>query len=163
MGNRVRLVVRRLNPTSADEIELVAQRMRQTLEEVLDPERGRSMYSMDWLRGRVRQHLEPDVGEVFLAVMNDAIVGHAIVRNERDDQGRLGLFSTVWVHPDRRRSGVARALLKAGHGWLRRAGNQRFATNTDSENRRLIGLFMHHGYQVTERAGGMVQLTLSEH
>ena len=155
----MRLAVRRLNPQSAEEIKLVALRMRQTLEEVLDPQRGRSMYSMAWLQNRVRQHLQPGVGEVFLAVLDDEIVGHTIVRNERDDQGRLGLFSTVWVHPAHRRFGVATALLKTGHAWLRGAGNHRFATKTDEDNIRLIELFARHGYQVTHRESGMVQLT----
>ena len=40
-------LIRALNPTSAEEIELVAARMRLTLIEVLGEEAGRSLYSMD--------------------------------------------------------------------------------------------------------------------
>jgi hypothetical protein len=57
-----------------------------------------SMYSLDWLRERVRWHLDPGccIGAVFVVEAADgAIAGHTIVRVAHDAQGRrFGLVST---------------------------------------------------------------------
>ena len=53
------LKIREIDPTSKEEISLVASRMRETLIEVLGEERGTALYSMDWLRNRVLWHLDP--------------------------------------------------------------------------------------------------------
>ena len=99
-----------IRPISRDddaEIRLVAERMRKTLIEVLGPDVGTNMYSMDWLERRVRFHLDPSAcrGEVFVAEDTEGhVVGHCIVRVETDDAGPLGLFSTTWVEPEARRA-----------------------------------------------------------
>jgi hypothetical protein len=86
-------------PDCEAEIALVAQRMRDTLVEVEGPEVGGSLYSMDWLRERVRWHLNPleAVARVYLAIDADQqVIGHTIVRKEEDEErGTFGLFSTT--------------------------------------------------------------------
>ncbi|CAN0477795.1 unnamed protein product, partial [Phaeothamnion confervicola] len=101
----------RIRELKIDEIDIVAGRMRETLLEVL----GYCEYSLDWLRERVKFHLQ--VGAVFV-VEADRILGHTIVREE---DGK-GLFSTTYVLPESRRLGVADALLDRGEEWMRSRG-----------------------------------------
>jgi hypothetical protein len=58
---------RPIDPDSDAEVDLVAARMRETLVEVLGRERGEVMYTMEWLRARVRRHMHPSRA-VFVAV-----------------------------------------------------------------------------------------------
>ncbi len=147
--------IRPLDPASSAEIALVAERMRATLQQVLDPELGASMYSLEWLQDRVRQHLDPALGQVFLALEGGRILGHTIVRLEPEH----GLFSTTWVQPEARRAGVAALLLDHGEHWLMAMGADTLATNTSSTNTPLLRLYEGRGYRVTTRAQDMVQLT----
>src|SRR5205823_1480125 len=104
-----------------------------------------SMYTIEWLRDRVRFHLDPaqSVGEVFVAEDRArTIVGHTIVRVEHEEGGRcIGLFSTTYVDPAHRRARVASLLLERGEAWMRERGLRAAATYTDESNARLIHLF----------------------
>lgn len=144
-----------IRPTtgSADEIALVAERMRATLVEVLGEAQGGSMYSLDWLRDRVAFHLDParSDGALFLAERGGAVVGHTMVRVEHDPEP-YGLFSTTWVCPEHRRAGVANALLDAGEAWFAIRGLPRFATDTSDANTPLLRLFSRRGYEIVHRA-----------
>jgi GNAT superfamily N-acetyltransferase len=155
--------VRPLNPDEDVEIQLVASRMRDTLIEVLGEARGGAMYTMEWLVDRVRWHLTPArcLGQVLLIeAPAGEIVGHTIVRVEPKAGGPLGLISTTYVVPTRRRAGLAEALLRAGEAWLITNGATCLATNTSETNWPLIQLYQKAGYVVTHRAPEvqMVQL-----
>lgn len=145
-------MIRALDPACAAEVEWVAERMRATLIEVLGEERGTSLYTLEWLRERVRWHLDPEqsTGQVFLSESPIGPVnGHAIVRVESDQaNGEFGLFSTIYVEPNARGQGVASELLLRGESWLRGQGMTEAATYTASSNRPLIRLFETHGYAV---------------
>ncbi len=145
-GRRVRPVGR----DSASEIRQVAERMRDTLVEVLGREQGEALYTIDWLVERVRFHLDPAscTGEVFVCEERGGHVsGHAIVRAERDDAGReFGLFSTIFVEPPSRRAGVGGALIARGEQWMRALGLSAAETYTSESNAKLIALFGKHGY-----------------
>ena len=140
----------------------MAQRMRQTLVEVLDEERGNSMYTMEWLIKRVLWHLEPTevVGQVFVAENAQSnIVGHTIVRIDSDDDGNdIGLFSTTYVEPASRRFGVAKLLLKQGEEWMRQHGMPEAVTYTDKDNVKLQNLYLTYGYKMSEMPKGFVKL-----
>jgi hypothetical protein len=99
------LCIRPLDPTRDDEVELVATRMRATLVEVVDSVEGQTMYTMKWLRQRVRWHLDPEAceGEVFVAEGDGgAIVGHTIVRVETAEGGAGSGSSRPSTSPRRR-------------------------------------------------------------
>lgn len=142
--------VRPIDRHSDTEISLVAQRMRQTLVEVLGEDEGESLYSMEWLLQRVQWHLDPNqaVAEVFLAEdPQGTIVGHTIVRKEVNDcQREIGLFSTTYVEPDFRKTGVATELLEEGEKWILQQGLPSSETHTAQDNRKLINLFQRRGY-----------------
>jgi GNAT superfamily N-acetyltransferase len=153
------LRVRALDPASTAEIELVAVRMQDTLDEVLGEARGRAMYSMDWLRERVRFHLDPSrTARVLVAEDDGAIVGHAIGREEHDEAGRHGWFSTIFVAPSHRRRGVAVALADAMEAWLVALDVPRLAYATGAHHARVIAFFERRGYRITLREGEMVRL-----
>lgn len=146
--------VRRLDRSAVTEIELVAQRMRATLEEVLGVERGRTMYTMDWLINRVRQHLEGDLAGAVLVAEDAAgtMRGHTIVRiDEGRDGAALGLFSTIYVVPAYRRQAIAARLIQGGEAWMIERGVRTFATYTSATNEKLIHLFRKYGYAVVEQ------------
>ena len=154
------MIVRPIDPHSTDEIGLVAARMRATLMEVLDPARGEAMYTIEWLVDRVQQHLDGrHVGAVFVAEQGGEIVGHTIVRVERDaERGTHGLFSTVYVVPAARRKSTARALLERGEAWMREHEMREAATWTATTNVPLHELFERLGYAIVEESGEMVRL-----
>ncbi len=147
-------VVRPIDPGSRSEIELVAERMRLTLIEVLGEERGASMYPMDWLIQRVELHLDAArcTGAVFVAdVAGGAIAGHTIVRIEEELGLRFGLFSTTYVDPPARRSGVAAELLRRGERWMQDQRVPVARTYTSETNSGLIKLYEGFGYAITQR------------
>jgi GNAT superfamily N-acetyltransferase len=146
-------------------IALVAQRMRQTLIEVEGQAVGGSLYTLDWLRNRVRWHLDPTccTGCVWLALGGSTgeVVGHTIVRVEHGTQGeRFGLFSTSHVSPPWRRRGVAGQLLQHGEQWMRAHGLDQASTWTSAINTPLIALYNQHGYVEAERGANLQTGTL---
>lgn len=155
-------LIRPLDPGAEAEIELVAQRMQETLLEVLGPQRGGEMYSIEWLVERVRAHLDPAqiIGQVFLAeTPASQILGHTIVRIDDDGQGKaIGLFSTTYVLPEARKRGVATALLQRGEAWMLEQGLTEAITYTDKENTRLQQLYIEHGYTLSPMPEQFVKL-----
>lgn len=157
--------IRSLDPASKEELEWVARGMRQTLIEVEGESAGSALYTMEWLRDRVRWHLDPaqSTAGVFLAVDGDArILGHCIVRVESEPGGnRFGLFSTTYVAPESRRRSVAGGLLLHGESWMRERQMPEAATWTSETNIGLIGLYRKHGYAVTaHHAHGVTKTTM---
>jgi GNAT superfamily N-acetyltransferase len=138
--------------------------MRATLIEVLGVE-GETLYTQEWLRDRVRWHLQPKEcdGQVFLAQdCTDHIIGQVILRVEADAPAPpLGLISTIYILPSFRRAGVARALLDAGEAWLLRRQVATLATDTSEANMPLIRLFESRGYAITFRSAEKRMVRLS--
>ena len=152
--------IRQINPHSEAEINLVAKRMRETLTEVMGPEKGEALYSIDWLLERVRWHLDPDStnGRVFLTEDRMGnITGHAIARIDRDSS--FGYFSTIFVETSARRNGLAAKLVEKVEAWFVEAGMPEVVYNTADNHTAVISLFQSHGYDIAHSAGGMVQLS----
>jgi GNAT superfamily N-acetyltransferase len=146
--------VRPIDRRSLHERQLVASRMRDTLGEVLGDERARAMFTDAWLLDRVEQHTDGRLdAEVFVAVFEGAIVGHSIVRRERDHRGEHGYISTTYVLPAQRRAGVARALVSSVEQWMLDRGLRASVTHTHPSNDKLRQLFTGLGYveRVVER------------
>ena len=154
------MTIRRIDPSCCSEPKWVAQRMKQTLIEVLGEEEGGRMYTMEWLVERVRWHLDPaQRAEVFLAEAVDGdLVGHTIVRVETQDGEVFGLFSTTFVESGARRLGVANRLLDRGERWMRAEGMTRAVTYTDKGNHGLQALFIGRGYTMSALPRGFVKL-----
>jgi len=154
--------IREIDPHSEVEINLVAQRMRQTLVEVLGKEKAESMYTMDWLIERVRWHLDSKNtdGRVFLSEdRGGKIVGQAIARI--DHGSSFGYFSTIFVEPAFRRNGIALSMMKHVEDWFLENKMPKIVYNTANNHFALISLFKSYGYKITEAESEMVQLTKS--
>ncbi|MEQ1516518.1 MAG: GNAT family N-acetyltransferase [Usitatibacteraceae bacterium] len=147
--------IRPIDPQSAEEIAIVAQRMRETLIEVEGEETGTALYTIDWLKDRVKWHLNPQMctGQVFLSENAQGhITGHTIVRVEVDEAGNeFGLFSTTFVEPTFRKQAVASRLTVQGEEWMRAREMTLSATWTSATNTKLIRLYTKHGYQIDQR------------
>lgn len=152
--------IREIDPQSEAEVNLVAQRMRQTLVEVLGVDKGESMYTMQWLIDRVHWHLDlkNTDGRVYLSQNQDGkIIGHAIARI--DHGSSFGYFSTIFVEPLSRKNGVATGLMKHIEDWFLKRGMPKIIYNTADNHVALIGLFKSQGYKITHTESDMVQLT----
>jgi GNAT superfamily N-acetyltransferase len=140
--------------------------MRATLAEVLG-EDGYHMYTPEWLRNRVLWHLNEEqcIGRVLLAVdSKGTIIGHVIARVEdASTASPVGLVSTIYVCPDFRRCGVARALLEASEAWLIEQKVSTLATDTSETNQPLLELFRQRGYAVTFHSTEKRMVRLSRH
>lgn len=147
-------MIRALDPSCAWEIDLVARRMRETLIEVLGEKAGGAMYPEEWLRERVRFHLDPNqsTGQVFVALADDGqISGHFIVRIESDDSGRkFGFGSTIFVDPRFRRQGYGNRFLAQGEAWMRERGMTEAHYYTAEGNMKLINLYRKNGWEVVQ-------------
>ena len=147
------IYIREIDPRSDAEVELVAKRMRATLIEVEGEATGAALYGMEWLRQRVRWHLDGGAvaAKVYVALeAGGEIVGHAIFRREVDAAGApYGLVATTYVAPTARRRGVAAALLRAGEAWMQSESLPSAATWTSSTNAKLIRFHAKHGYAQT--------------
>jgi GNAT superfamily N-acetyltransferase len=162
-------VLRELDPACEADCEWVARGMHLTLVEV-EGAKGGEAYPLTWTRRRLRELLDParHVSHVFLAVSpehTDTIAGHTILRiNAMPDGRRYGLVSTTYVTPERRREGIADALLARGEAWIRAQGMTEAATWTSATNTRLIRLYEKHGFAVTEKGpnDGTMMVRLSK-
>jgi GNAT superfamily N-acetyltransferase len=145
--------IRPINALDAAEIEWVAQGMRATLIEVEGEAVGTALYDLDWLRDRVRQHLDGRVAAAQVLLAEDAqgrFLGYTIVRREGEAaEASYGLVSTTYVAPPARRQGLADALLQAGEQWMQSRHLPHSATWTSATNTPLIRLYAKHGYVQT--------------
>jgi GNAT superfamily N-acetyltransferase len=149
------ILIRAIDPRSAAEVDLVASGMRRALVEVEGENTGNALYTMDWLKDRVRWHLDSEKswGEVFVAENGaGSITGHTIVRVEHDAAGRrYGLFAATFVEPGSRRQAIATCLLDRGEKWMIERALLKAATRTPASNSKLISLYVKHGYAIVER------------
>jgi GNAT superfamily N-acetyltransferase len=147
------MYIRKINPDSAGEIALVAQRMRDTLIEVEGSERGAALYSLEWLEERVRWHLNPaeTTAQVLVATTPAGeIIGHSIFRIEASDSYPYGLISTTYVLPAWRKSGLATQFLECAHAWFRKNRISISCTWTSASNAPLIALYRKFGYEIVD-------------
>ncbi|MFX1679470.1 GNAT family N-acetyltransferase [Mitsuaria sp. CC2] len=163
------MLLRPLSLTDTAAIDLVAERMRATLIEVEGEEAGGTMYSMDWLRDRVRWHLDGRAAEVVVAEDEaGVIVGHTIYRVECESDSHsaslnaapFGLISTTYVVPEARRLGVAQRLLAHAEAWFLERHVPFACTWTSETNTPLIGLYDRNGYVESERGPNQLTQTM---
>lgn len=127
----------------------IAENMRKTLIEVLGSDKGKSMYSLEWLVQRAQQHVDGTLEGFILGFeINNKIRAHIMGRIECNDKGSYGLVSTIYVDPCLRRSQMGSKLLSQAEKRLMENDSVRFIrTYTDQNNEPLIGLMLRNGYQ----------------
>ena|GEM_PF-3533002 len=156
-------LIRPLDAGVADEVDLVAARMGETLVEVLGSGRARAVHTEAEIRERLLWHMEPAPGRRALALVSvdshGRLSGHTLLRVEREHERDIGLVATTYVVPRNRRQGVAGHLLVAGEAWLTSQGAVELVTYTDAHNTPLQELYLTHGYAATRLDDEWVRLS----
>ncbi len=88
----------------------------------------------------------------FVAEANGSVVGTTMVSR----QGKVGYISTVMVHPDYRRRGIAKRLLEKAINHIRKGGMERAVLHVDSVNETAKNLYVKLGFKEFEKMAYMV-------
>jgi len=83
----------------------------------------------------------------FVAEVHGKVVGTTIVNSN----GSMGYISTVMVHPDNRRKGIATELLKTAIAYLNRKGMHRGVLHVDTTNTPAMSVYVKLGFREFER------------
>jgi ribosomal protein S18 acetylase RimI-like enzyme len=154
--------IRDINPNSNEEIKIVAERMRETLIEVLGKDKGESMYSLEWLTERVLWHLDSkntDGKVIVICNKEQKIFGHAICRIDYDDQKKpFGYFSTIFLAQEFRNLGLASEIVTFVENWFISKNVNKFVYNTATNHTAILKLFHKHGFKKEDSSSEMVQL-----
>ena len=91
----------------------------------------------------------------LVAEANGKIVGSTIVNNRR----KFGYISTVMVHPDYRRKGIATRLVTDALGYIQRRKMARAVLHVDSTNETAKSLYSKLGFEIFEHSAYFVRET----
>jgi ribosomal protein S18 acetylase RimI-like enzyme len=91
----------------------------------------------------------------LVAEINSKVVGTTIVNN----RGELGYITTVMVHPDYRRKGIATRLMKNAIAYVRRKRMRRAILHVDSTNIAAVGVYTKMGFRPFERIAYLIRET----
>jgi ribosomal protein S18 acetylase RimI-like enzyme len=83
----------------------------------------------------------------LVAEVGGKVVGTTIVNN----RGEIGYISTVMVHPDHRRKGIATRLLKDAVAYIQKRRMHRAVLHVDSTNTPAISVYAKMGFKAFER------------
>jgi ribosomal-protein-alanine N-acetyltransferase len=97
--------------------------------------------------------------KLLVAEANGKIVGTTIVNNQR----KSGYISTVMVHPDYRRKGIATRLMTDALSYIRRRKMARAVLHVDSTNATAKSLYSKLGFKTFEHSAYFVRETGSAH
>jgi ribosomal protein S18 acetylase RimI-like enzyme len=93
----------------------------------------------------------------LVAEVDSRVVGTTIVNN----RGRVGYISTVMVHPDYRRKGIATRLLKNAVAYIQRKRMRRAVLHADSTNTPAISVYTKMGFRAFEHIAYLMAETNS--
>lgn len=93
---------------------------------------------------------------IFLAAGEDTPVGFAQCQLRRDyvegtETSPVGYLEGIYVLPEYRGSGLARALLNACENWAREQNCQEFASDCELDNHQSLAFHLHVGFQEANR------------
>jgi ribosomal protein S18 acetylase RimI-like enzyme len=86
----------------------------------------------------------------------DGVAGYAITGRA----GATGYLQRLAVHPDRRRHGLAQALVLDGMRWLRRRGVTRAVVNTQLDNEAALALYVRLGFTLQPSSLAVLRMPL---
>lgn len=88
----------------------------------------------------------------FVAEVDGNVVGTTMVSR----QGKVGYISTVMVHPDYRRRGIAKRLLERAVNYIRKSGMERAVLHVDCVNEPAKNLYVKLGFKEFEKMAYLV-------
>ena len=131
------------------------QQIRELLETVFGPEPSDAITDFFWRAQNMPQF------SAFVARSGDRLVGFKLGYAHT----RYRYYSWLGgVHPDFRRSGIARALMEAQHTWLRQEGFRSVETGAREDNAAMIALNESCGFEVvgSRRKGSLTDTILAK-
>lgn len=134
-------------PASSALLSLAVQsgvRSRYRVDARFPPHLFRNLYEI-WMERSTRQ----EIADVVLTAIDprNTIVG-LLTLGVAESEGRIGL---VGVDESRRRLGIARQLIHAGHRWVAARAIQTVSVATQGDNREACAFYERCGYQVRDR------------
>lgn len=133
--------LRRATVADVEAIAVLFDRYRQFYEQAPDLAKAR-----DFIQAR----LSADESVIFLAEDNGQVLGFTQLFPSFSSVGaaRAWILNDLYVLPEARRQGVARALLDAAAEFGRATGAARLELETDHDNRSAQALYRHMGWEV---------------
>jgi ribosomal protein S18 acetylase RimI-like enzyme len=101
-----------------------------------------------------RERLADDASRTFLASVAGEDVGLVVGSVYREAPGSAGLFG-MWVVPEGRGRGIARALVATVVAWARAAGYRRLLLDVADENLPAVRLYERCGFRATGVTGSL--------
>jgi ribosomal protein S18 acetylase RimI-like enzyme len=119
-----------------------------------DPDRVRGMVDRGYgTSGRLFLGLLRVFGrepiKFLVAEADNKVVGTTII----NDRGKIGYISSVMVHPDYRRKGIATKLVKSALDYVQRRKKSKAVLHVDSTNISALNLYVKLGFGVFEHVG----------
>ncbi|GGD43216.1 GNAT family N-acetyltransferase [Pseudoxanthomonas indica] len=133
--------LRRATVTDVDAIAPLFDRYRQFYEQAPDPAKAH-----DFIQAR----LSAEESVIFIAENQGQVLGFTQLFPSFSSVGaaRAWILNDLYVLPEARRQGVARALLGAAADFGRATGAARLELETDHDNRSAQALYRHLGWEV---------------
>lgn len=133
--------LRRATVNDVDAIAPLFDRYRQFYEQAPDATKAH-----DFIQAR----LSADESVIFIAEDQGQVLGFTQLFPSFSSVGaaRAWILNDLYVLPEARRQGVARALLDAAAGFGRETGATRLELETDHDNRSAQALYRHMGWEV---------------
>jgi ribosomal-protein-alanine N-acetyltransferase len=97
--------------------------------------------------------------KLLVAEANDKIVGTTIINNK----GKSGYISSVMVHPDCRRKGIATKLMTDALDYIRRRRKMRAVLHVDSTNTPAKSVYIKLGFKAFEHLAHFLRETNARH
>ena len=97
-------------------------------------------------RAYMRGIIQGDSSATWIAEQNGCMAGFAIIEWLQHEGATVAYLQTIEVAAERRRRGIAGALLRHAEASARAAGAHAVWLHVDAENRAAIRLYERHGY-----------------
>ena len=154
--------LRPINFGREDEVDLVVARSMQTILDTIPEFEGDSVKARQKVKNftheemkamYVKDHLTRSATHRFLGAVaaTGDLVGHIIFFVRDTEATKMGYIFTLYVAPEHRNRGVARALAAEAVRWLKERGAMLVVAHTHATNAIPIALAAGHGFQVGER------------
>ena len=112
--------------------------------------------TVDILVEEFKEFLVSEDSATYLYIINDAPIGFAQCQLRRDyvegtETSPVGYLEGVYVEPDYRKKGYAKALVATCEDWARHKGCSEFASDCELHNTESLAFHLHSGFTEANR------------
>lgn len=109
-------------PARPDDTAWVEQMVAQAGSTIADQRGGAAHLGIDGSEWSLLERLADPQCEVFVGIIDDAVIGYAVVSYRPTDVGPAGRIEAIFVEPEAREVGVGEELLNASIAWCQSHG-----------------------------------------